>query len=138
MSTLHGADELARRLKAMSDSPRNMSRTWSDEYVQVARPLIPFRTGKTRRSVHAGAIRSHGAEIIGSAIAVMIDTGTRPHGIEAGGRRLRFQDGNRTIFARKVDHPGTRAQPYRMRAALEALRRSRFGDIVTGLWNRAA
>lgn len=135
---LIGGDALARRLHAMADAPHDMSGTWADEYVHVAEPMIPIRTGATRRSIHEGRVTNSGAEIIGSGVAIIIDTGSRPHSIEASGRRLRFQEGGRTIFARKVDHPGTRAEPYRMRAALEAFRRSRFGDIIIGRWNGAA
>lgn len=135
---LQGGAALSHRLRAMSDAPRGVSGSWSDEYVQAARPMIPVRTGATRRSVTRGQVTSRGAEIIGSFVAIIIDRGSKAHTIEASGRRLRFQDGSRTVFARKVDHPGTRAEPFAKRAAREAADRTRFADIVIGLWNRAA
>lgn len=139
MSALKGADQLADRLNAMRRSPRGYAREWGDEYVQVARPLIPVRTGKTRRSVHRSQATAGGAEIVGSEVAVMIDTGTRRHAIAPARRgTLAFTVGGRTVFSRKVNHPGMRARPYRVRAALEALRRKSLIDRVVGAWNRAA
>lgn len=44
--------------------------------------------------------------------------GTRPHEIrpKLEGGFLVFKIGGRTIFAKKVDHPGTKANPYHKRA----------------------
>lgn len=139
MSTLKGADQLRDRLDAMRRAPAGYSREWGDAYVQAARPQIPVRTGKTRRSVQRAQTTTHGAEIEGSEVAVMIDTGTRRHSIEAStGGSLVFKKAGRTIFAKKVNHPGMRARPYRMRVALEALRRVPLADRVIAAWNRAA
>lgn len=139
MSTIKGADQLANRLGAMSRSPRGYSREWGDEYVQVARPLIPIKTGKTRHSVQRAQTTAKGAEIMGSEVAVMIDTGTRRHSITPRRKdTLAFPVRGRTVFARKVNHPGQRAKPYRMRAALEALRRVPLAERVINAWNRAA
>ena len=135
--TLRGADGLERRLHAMERSTRTYPRTWGDEYVRVARPQIPSRTGKTRQSVQVRSADSDGAEIEASRIAVLIDTGTLAHPIEPKREALKFQKGGQTIFARKVDHPGTRAHPWRERAAEEALRRHPLDETVVDAWNRA-
>lgn len=136
--TLRGADGLMDRLGAMSRATRTYPRGWGEEYVRVARPQIPAKTGKTRASVHVANADSDGAEITASSVAVMIDTGTKPHAIEpVRFEVVRFQSRGQTVFARKVDHPGTRAHPYRMRAAEEALRRHPLDEHFIDAWNRA-
>ena len=136
--TLHGADGLRWRLHAMEDAAGRYPKTWADEYVQVARPQIPVRTGKTRQSVQVRSADAEGAEIEGSRIAVLIDTGTLAHPIEPKREALKFKAGGQTVFARKVDHPGTRARPWRERASDEALRRHPLADeVAVGPWNRA-
>lgn len=138
MTVLRGARELRNRLHAMQQANARYPRTWADEYIAVARPQIPFRTGKTRRSLEVRTADAEGAEIEGSQVAVFIDTGTRAHGIEPKREALKFQKGGRTIFARKVDHPGTRARPYRVRALGEALRRRPLDENIIDAWNGAA
>lgn len=135
---LHGADQLRNRLDAMTRSTRGYPRDWADAYVQVARPQIPVKTGATRESVHRAQVTNDGAEIAGSAVALWIDTGTGRHTIEPRHDVLVFAKTGRTIFSRKVDHPGQRARPWRERALLEALRRNPLVDRVVGAWNRAA
>lgn len=135
--TLRGADGLERRLRAMERSTSTYPKTWADAYVQAARPQIPVKTGKTRRSVQVRSTSPEGAEIEGSQIAVLIDTGTLAHPIEAKAGALKFQKGGQTIFARRVDHPGMRARPWRERASDEALRRHPLDETVVDAWNRA-
>lgn len=136
---LQGYDQLRHRLQAMGDAPRGYGRDWGSAYVQVARPQIPVRTGKTRATVAVAQATDHGAEVTGSAVALMIDTGTRSHSIapkQAG--TLAWRKSGQTIFARKVDHPGTRARPWRNRALEEATRRVSLVGRVVDAWNRAA
>ena len=131
---LKGVDGLRDRLNAAAHSTRPMAASWGNQYVQVARPQIPFRTGKTRQSVQRSEVTDHGAEIVGSQVAVMIDTGTSPHAIGGG---LAFTMNGQAVFARKVNHPGMRARPYRVRAAQEAMRRTDFRGVLVDAWNRA-
>jgi len=136
--SLKGVDGLRDRLNAAAHSTRPMAAAWGDEYVKVARPQIPVRTGKTRQSVQRAQVTEKGAEIVGSQVAVMIDTGTSPHAIKPfGGGLLKFQMNGQAVFAPKANHPGMRARPYRKRAAEEALRRADFDDILVEAWNRA-
>lgn len=45
--------------------------------------------------------------------AVWIEAGTRPHIIRAkNARALRFEIGGRVVFAKQVQHPGTRPYPF--------------------------
>lgn len=50
----------------------------------------------------------------GDFYGIFVRGGTRPHTIRPKklGGVLVFEIGNRTIFAKKVEHPGTKANPY--------------------------
>lgn len=56
------------------------------------------------------------------AYAEYVHDGTRPHVIRARGRALRFVVGGRVVYARSVQHPGTRARPFLTRALQEVSR----------------
>lgn len=57
--------------------------------------------------------------------ATYVNDGTRPHVIRPRNAQvLRFRVGGRIVFARKVDHPGTKPNPFLDRA-LEEVARSR-------------
>jgi hypothetical protein len=50
----------------------------------------------------------------------MVNDGTRPHIIRPRTKRvLKFTVGGRTVFAKMVRHPGTRARPFLDRALRE-------------------
>jgi hypothetical protein len=52
--------------------------------------------------------------------AQMVHDGTRPHVIRPRNAQvLRFRVGGQVVFARVVNHPGTRAQPFLDRALRE-------------------
>jgi len=50
-----------------------------------------------------------------------VEFGTAPHIIRPKGKALKFKAGGKTIFAKKVNHPGTRATPF-FRPALDQVR----------------
>lgn len=136
---LQGADQLRARLEAMNRAPRGYGRDWGDAYVSVARPQIPVVTGKTRASVAVAHASDHGAEIAGSSVALWIDTGTHRHAITpASSGSLVWKRAGQTVFAKKVNHPGQRAKPWRHRALEEATRRAPLLGRVVDAWNRAA
>ena len=94
------------------------------------------RTYGTRESIDGSvsdASKGAAGYIKAGKIAAMLNDGTRPHEIrpkvgagfrgpvrEGQGRRsrgrarkfLKFQVGGQTVFARKVNHPGTRPDPF--------------------------
>jgi hypothetical protein len=84
--------------------------------------LAPVDTGRLRSSIRAEPPRIftfRGSVTIGSDLeyAAMVNDGTRPHIIRPRRARvLRFQVGGRTVYAREVHHPGTRANPFLDRA----------------------
>jgi hypothetical protein len=76
----------------------------------------PVDTGRLRSSISSGVQRTpEGPEGIvfvqQVAYAVPVEEGTRPHVIVPRTKRvLRFTSGNRVVFARQVNHPGTKGR----------------------------
>jgi len=70
------------------------------------------RTGKTAKSFSIERSGEwQGAIVSRSPVAAFMDRGTKPHPIVARrARALRFTIDGRTIFARSVRHPGTKAR----------------------------
>ena len=84
-----------------------------------ARQDVPVRTGNLGRQVKEGAIRTvgprtvHGSVLDTADYALYVHEGTRPHLIRPRrAKALRFEIGGRTVFAKLVRHPGTRARPF--------------------------
>ena len=75
------------------------------------------RTGHTERSIEA-TTRSTGENTTGEVvsrdkIAIFLMRGTRPHIIVPRRKKaLRWADGQKFIFAKKVHHPGTKPDPF--------------------------
>lgn len=93
--------------------------------------LCPVDTGRLRAS---GSMRiaERGSAVVGQVeytadYAAAVHNGTRPHVIvPRRGRYLRFQVGDRTVYARRVQHPGTPARPYLATALREVAGRAGF------------
>lgn len=94
----------------------------------------PVRTGRLRASLRVQRRGFLGLRLrwtIGSDVeyADMVHDGTRPHIIRPkNAKALRFRVGGRTVFAKVVRHPGTRARPFLDRA-IAAVARRRGYDI---------
>ncbi len=122
--SLKGGRELRARLRAIKQTFKPAGRAWADETVRQARPHIPQRTGRLRRSVRVKNASMRKATVAAHFTAFFVDKGPKPHIIKAKrARTLRFQSGRDTIFARQVHHRGYRGRPFREKAAREALRR---------------
>lgn len=134
---LKGADGLRRRLKAIKRSVAVENRAWGKNVVAAARPKTPVRSGRTRKSYRIRASQKRGL-VTASYVAYFIDAGPRQHDITAKkGRLLKFEKEGRTVFARKVHHPGYGARPYRQYSAEEGLRRTPVAQTIVKLWNDA-
>lgn len=137
-STLKGGPELAARLKALRVEFKGVGKEWGSHAVARMRPRVPSRTGRLRRSFRATASQRRAA-VKAHFTAFFIDAGTAPHLITPRRRdALAWRDGGRTIFAKKVNHPRTRAQPFRAEAARRALHETAGADELIKAWNRAA
>jgi HK97 gp10 family phage protein len=85
---------------------------------------VPVRTGKLRNSISIQVETDRviiGPNLQMAPYAGYVEFGTKPHEIRPKnpGGVLAFKMGGRMVFARKVNHPGTRAQPY-VKPAFEA------------------
>lgn len=93
--------------------------------------LCPVDTGRLRAS---GSMRiaERGSAVVGEVeytadYAAAVHNGTRPRVIvPRRGRYLRFRVGGRTVYARRVNHPGTPARPYLATALVEVAGRAGF------------
>jgi hypothetical protein len=82
----------------------------------------PARSGALRKSIYA-QVRGDKSTIRARApYAGFVINGTPPHIIRAKDKPLRFQIGGATVFARSVNHPGTKPNDFFSRA-LEAEQR---------------
>ena len=94
----------------------------ANQVASVARRLVPVKTGTLRASIKVQQARdlkgrysvSYDVEA-GAKYAAYVHEGTRPHVIE-GNPLLVFQVGGATVFTRRVNHPGTKANPFLLRA----------------------
>lgn len=139
MSRLRGTKELQARLKAIGQAFKPIGRKWADETADSARPKVPVVTGRLRGSFRRRNATMKRATVVGHYTAYFVDKGTVPHVIRPKrARGLVFEGRSGTVFARKVHHRGSRAQPFREKAAREGLRRTDMSGELIELWNSAA
>lgn len=90
-----------------------------------AKVLAPVDTGRLRASIRIESRRTftfRSVYTVGSDVsyAPMVHDGTRPHVIRPKrAQALRFRVGGRIVYAKVVNHPGTRARPFLDRALRE-------------------
>lgn len=129
--------QLRARLTALDRGREQIARKWALETTRLAK--IKHRpnkkTGITSASIAPRNVTPKGAEVKAGGAAVYLESGTRPHVIRprrkkmlrfaasAGGRRLSGapRRGADVVFARRVNHPGTKAYPFLGPAAREAV-----------------
>ena len=137
--SLQGGNALRARLAAIKESWKPIARKWGRDDVLEMRNRVPVKTGKLRRSFRVTSVSGKKVRVGGFYTAYFVDAGPKPHVIAPKGRGfLVFKANGRTIFARKVNHRGYRARPFRQRAAEEALRKNPMAQTVIDQWNRAA
>jgi hypothetical protein len=153
MSEVEGMDELQKRLDALGDTKKMLGQLGLMA-VAKAKQLVPRKTGNLGRTIRLGSVTDTSADIIaggqlGVGYARAVEYGTRPHVIVpryakvlawGGSRRLsgNLRSGAKaTNFARRVNHPGTKAKPYLRPAAEEVVRENGI-DLIVRAWNDAA
>jgi hypothetical protein len=87
------------------------------EILTGARAMVGVRTGNLRRSLHMRqGLRGRVQYVaVGSNLsyAEAHHEGTRPHRIAPrDGRIMRFNVGGTVVYARRIDHPGTKPRKY--------------------------
>ena len=111
--------------RTITNASRKELREASRQVVNRAKVLVPVRTGRLRSSIRAEPPRIfslRGSVTVGSDLeyAAMVNDGTRPHVIRPRNAKvLRFTVGGQVVFARVVNHPGTKARPFLDRALRE-------------------
>lgn len=150
---LEGMAELQRRFEALGDTRKFLGQIGL-RAVAIAKEKVPRKTGNLGRTIRLGNVTDTDAQIIaggqgGVGYAQIVEYGSRPHVIVprnkkvlawGGARRLSgsLRSGSAaTIFARRVNHPGTKAKPFLKPAAEEAVRESGI-DVLIRAWNDAA
>ena len=147
---IDGTDKLIRRLNAVKDG-RPTLRDIQIRAVREAKLRVARKTGHTGRTIAPGALTDTYTIVTAGGAAKYLEEGTRPHEIRprfrqalswtegkrlSGRARTGKAAGNR-FFAKRVRHPGTKAQPFLMPGAKEAVRQVGVDAIVKS-WNDAA
>lgn len=158
-ATLVGAPKLKARLKAVKGTPAPTMRTLGLATVAGAKRKVSVKTGLTRRTIRLASFSAREARVEAGGAAVWLEKGTRAHlirprrakvlrfpakgvGTTRAGR-VRTGEARRLgnaayVFARSVRHPGTKARPFILPAAREAIAAAGLKDIVIRRWNDAA
>ena len=137
--SLQGGPQLRARLKAIKESWKPIAKAWGRDDVKEMRQRVPEKTGKLRRSFRVTSVSSKKVRVGGHYTAYFVDAGPKAHDIvKKGPGTLVFKGSRGTVFARKVNHRGYRARPFRQKAAEEALRKNPMAAEVIKQWNSAA
>lgn len=140
-STLQGAPELKRRLKAIKQTFRPVGRKWATSTARHARAQASFenRSGKGRRSIRVKSASQKRATVVASYYVAILDRGSKAHTITPRkAKTLAFQAGGRTVFSKKVHKPAMRGLGFATRAARDGLRDNPMAAELIKLWNDAA
>lgn len=139
MSSIKGAPQLRARLRAIKVSFKPIGREWAEDTIDELRPRSPHRTGKGISSYRVKNSTMTKATVSGIYYMSMLDKGTKAHDIVP--RRasvLRFQVGQRAVFAKKVHIKAKQGLHFAKRAALEAMRQNPMAEALIKEWNKAA
>jgi len=156
---LEGVTPLQRRLQALASGEyaRPTLGAFGLLAVQRAKGHVPRKTGNLDRTIRVGDIDVPGrtVKVVAGGVRAVgyashVEYGTGPHVILPRNRKALAWGGPRrlsgslrkgakaTSFARRVNHPGTRARPYLRPGAVEALREVGLSGHVVTVWNEAA
>jgi len=159
MTELRGSRELAARLKAIEKGGRTILGQWQIGTVYEAKKLVAVKTGNTRRTIRPGFLSGSSAFVEVGGAGLWLEKGTKPHTIRprnkpflawpapgvqttlagrASTPEVRRLGSGAFIFAAKVNHPGTRPQPFLEPGARRAAEQGGLSDVVIQLWNKGA
>lgn len=125
--TSEASADISRLAEALKRTAAESQTTTMDVMVQSANyirnemlALVPVRTGVLRNSIHIQVESDRvtiGPNLHQAPYGGYVEFGTRPHVIRATrAKALKFSIGGTTVFAKKVNHPGTKPHPYVMPA----------------------
>ena len=91
--------------------------------VAVAQGLVPRDTGTLANAISAQRTAVGWEVIADTPYALAVHEGSRPHVIEPKGKVLRFPSkGGTIVYAKRVNHPGTRGNPFLTKAMESVVR----------------
>ena len=142
--------QLLTRMEAIKPNIEFMGRL-ALSAVREQKLLVPRKTSNLGRSIRIGAVTPRRAETVATAhYAAYVERGTRPHIIRPKNKKvLRWaadgsgrltgavRAGGQARFAKRVRHPGTKAQPYMVPGARKAVEGAGLKTVVITAWNRA-
>ncbi|WP_086282103.1 HK97-gp10 family putative phage morphogenesis protein [Campylobacter devanensis] len=106
------------------------------EIASVAKSIAPYKTGNIKRDIKVISY-SHKKAVVGNTklapYAKFVHFGTKPHIIKAKNKKVLAAKGK--IFGKKVNHPGTKANPYLENAANRYINSSGFTRAKSALAN---
>ena len=151
MTEIRGIPQLKARFEAIKPNP-DLMRQLALTAVAEQKRLVPRRTGNLARSIGIGSVTATAAETLATAnYAAYVELGTRAHVIVPKSKKaLRFAVGaNATlagrprksasvVFAKRVNHPGTKAKPFMVPGAKKAVEEVGFREVIYKEWNDAA
>jgi hypothetical protein len=152
MADMKGLPQLLSRFNAIKPNERLM-RDLALSAVREQKIEVPRRTGNLGRSIRIGSVSPKEAQTLATAsYALYVHEGTKAHDIRPKNRKaLRFpadggsstlggrvRSGGKVRFAKRVRHPGTKANPFMLRGAKKAVEGLGFASYVIERWNRAA
>lgn len=122
MASAYYAD-LTQLVKDLQSAPQRMAVSRERVLDQVAGEIltdqlahVPVRTGNLKSTLHVQnrpGWRRIGTDHQQADYDLFVEFGTRPHVIEAkAGGVLSFRAGGQRVFVKRVNHPGTRPQPF--------------------------
>jgi len=150
---IKGRHALDLRMAAVSHPGTELTRQLGLRAVREMKLRVPRKTGNLGRSIHVSQVTETSVTVTASAgYAGDVEFGTRPHEItpkaakalrwaaSPAGRKLSGapRKGADVIFAKRVHHPGTKAEPFMVPGAKAAVEQSGLSDIIVNVWNDAA
>jgi hypothetical protein len=148
---IKGMRQLLARMEAIKPNAELM-RGLALSAVREQKLLVPRKTGNLGRSIRLGAVTPKRAETVATAhYAAYVERGTRPHIITPKNKKvLRWaangsgrltgaaRTGGQVRFAKRVRHPGTKAQPFMLPGAKKAVEGAGLKSVIVTAWNEAA
>ena len=152
MAELKGLRQVIARMDAIKPNA-GLMRNLALASIREQKIMVPRKTGNLGRSIVIGAVTPTRAETKATAsYAAYVERGTKPHIIKPRVKKvLRFpasggdarlsgsvRSGGNVRFARRVKHPGTKAQPFMLPGARKAIEGLGLRSVIITSWNDAA
>lgn len=114
--------EIRRTFSDPASGPRALVERLAAATRERARREAPAKTGELRNSIRSEPVTVVGDQVRSGVTAaaehaMFVHEGTRPHLIVARrAKALRFVMNGQVVFAKSVNHPGTKRNPFMLRA----------------------